>query len=72
MLVLTRSIGETITIGDTANITFTVLQVRGQQVRLGINAPKNISVHREEIYRRIQNEKQNNSNNKLSTNEQSH
>lgn len=58
MLILTRRIGETLIIGDDVNIT--VLGVKGNQVRLGINAPKDVSVHREEIYLRIQNEKQNN------------
>jgi carbon storage regulator len=54
MLILTRKMGETLIIGD--NITITILGVRGAQVRLGINAPKEVSVHREEIYLRIQKE----------------
>jgi carbon storage regulator len=52
MLILTRKVGESINIGD--DITVTILGVQGLQVRLGINAPKNVSVHREEIYKRIQ------------------
>ena len=55
MLILTRRVGETLVIGD--DVTVTVLGVRGNQVRLGVNAPKDIAVHQEEIYQRIQNEK---------------
>lgn len=54
MLILTRRVGETINIGD--DVTVTVLGVKGNQVRVGINAPKSVAVHREEIYKRIKRE----------------
>ena len=55
MLILTRRPGEIICIND--DVTITVLAVKGSQVRIGIDAPKGVSVHREEIYKRIQEEK---------------
>ena len=59
MLILTRRIGEVLVIGK--DITLTVLSVRGHQVRLGVNAPKNVAVHRKEIYDRIQSKPASNS-----------
>ena len=58
MLILTRRIGETLMVGD--EVTVTVLGVKGNQVRLGVNAPKHVAGHREEIYDRIQGEKDGN------------
>ncbi len=56
MLILTRRVGETLIIGDNKT-RVTVLGVRGHQVRIGVDAPRDVSVHREEVYHRIQNEK---------------
>ena len=60
MLILTRRVGETLMVGD--EVTVTVLGVKGNQVRIGVNAPKEVAVHREEIYQRIQQEKAANEN----------
>lgn len=54
MLILTRRVGETLMIGDSVSVT--VLGVKGNQVRIGINAPKDVAVHREEIFQRIKRE----------------
>lgn len=56
MLILTRRVGETVMIGN--EVTVTVLGVKGNQVRIGVNAPKDVSVHREEIYERIKHEEE--------------
>lgn len=56
MLILTRKTGEKVMIGD--NVELTVLGIKGNQVRVGVDAPKDIAVHREEVYLRIQNEKE--------------
>ena len=55
MLILPRRVGETLMVGD--EVTVTVLGVKGNQVRIGVTAPKEVAVHREEIYQRIQREK---------------
>lgn len=54
MLILTRRMGESIRIGD--NVTITVLGVKGSQIRIGVDAPREVEVHREEIYQRVHNE----------------
>ncbi|HEY0801981.1 MAG TPA: carbon storage regulator CsrA [Steroidobacteraceae bacterium] len=56
MLILTRRVGETVMIGN--EVTVTVLGVKGNQVRIGVNAPKDVAVHREEIYERIKREQE--------------
>lgn len=64
MLILTRRVGETLIVGD--DVVITVLGVKGNQVRIGINAPKEISIHRQEIYDRIH---QNQESNDIQANE---
>ena len=54
MLILTRRVGETLVIGDDVNVT--VLGVKGNQIRIGVDAPREVTVHREEIYQRIKQE----------------
>ena len=60
MLILTRKVGESLVIGD--DVSIIVLGVKGNQVRIGVDAPKSVSVHREEIYNKIQDEKEINGN----------
>jgi carbon storage regulator len=65
MLILTRRVGETVMIGN--EVTVTVLGVKGNQVRIGVNAPKDVAVHREEIYERIKREQDHDSHANVST-----
>ena len=58
MLILTRKVGESLLIGD--DVSITILNIRGNQVKIGVQAPKDVSVHREEIYQRIQQTKDEN------------
>jgi carbon storage regulator len=63
MLILTRRVGESLRIGDEVSVT--VLGIKGSQVRIGVNAPKSVSVHREEVYDRINDENSKNSENSI-------
>ena len=67
MLILTRRIGESLRIGDEVSVT--VLGIKGSQVRIGVNAPKSVSVHREEVYDRINDENSKNSGENTKTSE---
>tara|TARA_B100000965_G_scaffold341131_1_gene309763 strand:- start:553 stop:771 length:219 start_codon:yes stop_codon:yes gene_type:complete len=67
MLILTRRVGESLRIGD--DVSVTVLGIKGSQVRLGVNAPKSVSVHREEVYDRINDENSKNSDDNTKTSE---
>tara|TARA_B100000886_G_scaffold78697_1_gene50987 strand:- start:55 stop:273 length:219 start_codon:yes stop_codon:yes gene_type:complete len=67
MLILTRRVGESLRIGD--DVSVTVLGIKGSQVRLGVNAPKSVSVHREEVYDRINDENSKNSGEKTKASE---
>tara|TARA_Y100001970_G_scaffold252533_1_gene326427 strand:+ start:28 stop:246 length:219 start_codon:yes stop_codon:yes gene_type:complete len=67
MLILTRRVGESLRIGDEVSVT--VLGIKGSQVRLGVNAPKSVSVHREEVYDRINDENSKNSDENTKTSE---
>ena len=57
MLILTRKVGEALMIGEDVTVTVMVMAVKGNQVRIGINAPKDVAMHREEVYDRVQQEK---------------
>tara|TARA_B100001996_G_scaffold298022_1_gene238417 strand:- start:253 stop:462 length:210 start_codon:yes stop_codon:yes gene_type:complete len=67
MLILTRRVGESLRIGD--DVSVTVLGIKGSQVRLGVNAPKSVPVHREEVYDRINDENSKNSEDKMKSSE---
>ncbi len=67
MLILTRRVGESLRIGD--DVSVTVLGIKGSQVRLGVNAPKSVPVHREEVYDRINDENSKNSEDKMKNSE---
>ena len=67
MVILTRRVGESLRIGD--DVSVTVLGIKGSQVRLGVNAPKSVSVHREEVYDRINDENSKNSDENTKTSE---
>ena len=67
MLILTRRVGESLRIGD--DVSVTVLGIKGSQVRLGVNAPKSVPVHREEVYDRIHDENSKNSDDKVKSSE---
>lgn len=67
MLILTRRVGESLRIGD--DVSVTVLGIKGSQVRLGVNAPKSVPVHREEVYDRINDENLKNSDDKVKSSE---